>query len=219
VKNAWLLWIFIIGVIVTIFVSFNYEGGRNLAPLSEIFPDEDKKQNVEYEFVDSDMNNVKTVEKHYDTTAHDEKMIHSKDVSKKDISPTINKKKLTFKNGSTSSSTVGEFKTNVTKIKIPERLKKEQASANTTVKEVVKTRAKAAYTIQVASFKKQERANQKLEVLLKGGYEAYVKIRDLKDKGIWYRVCVGNFVTKKEVTEYHLKFKKKHKDSFIVSLK
>ena len=50
-RKSWLTWGFIVAV-VTVFVVFNYQEGRDAVPLSEIFPDEEVfPVDVEYEFV------------------------------------------------------------------------------------------------------------------------------------------------------------------------
>jgi len=54
-RNSWLMWVFIVGVVVTVLVVFNYEGTQDSTSLSEIFPDEEAYPvDVEYEFVDAD---------------------------------------------------------------------------------------------------------------------------------------------------------------------
>ena len=53
-KNSWLVWLFIVGVVITVLVAFNYQGGKSTIPLSEIFPEEKTlPTDVEYEFVDA----------------------------------------------------------------------------------------------------------------------------------------------------------------------
>ena len=52
-QNSWLVWFLIGGIVITIFVSFNYQDNKDTIPLSEIFPDEETYPiDVEYEFVD-----------------------------------------------------------------------------------------------------------------------------------------------------------------------
>ena len=54
-RKSWLTWGFIVAV-VTVFVVFNYQEGRDAVPLSEIFPDEEVfPVNVEYEFVQEEV--------------------------------------------------------------------------------------------------------------------------------------------------------------------
>ena len=54
-RKSWLTWGFIVAV-VTVFVVFNYQEGRDAVPLSEIFPDEEVfPVDVEYEFVQEEV--------------------------------------------------------------------------------------------------------------------------------------------------------------------
>lgn len=53
-QNSPLTWIFFGVVIVTVLFAFNYQGGKETIPLSEIFPDEETFPiDIEYEFVDA----------------------------------------------------------------------------------------------------------------------------------------------------------------------
>jgi cell division septation protein DedD len=58
------------------------------------------------------------------------------------------------------------------------------------------------FTINVASFKPRERAEQYVEELKKLGVDAYVYEVDLGEKGKWHRVAVGRFPTLKEAKDY-----------------
>ncbi|MCA9399422.1 MAG: hypothetical protein KC618_06710, partial [Candidatus Omnitrophica bacterium] len=53
-KNSWLIWVFIAGVVITVLVAFNYQGSNNeTVPLSEIFPEEQSYPvAADYEFAD-----------------------------------------------------------------------------------------------------------------------------------------------------------------------
>jgi len=54
-KNSWLIWVFIVGIVVTILVALNYQGSKEVVPLSEIFPEEETfPVDVEYEFVNQE---------------------------------------------------------------------------------------------------------------------------------------------------------------------
>ncbi len=75
---------------------------------------------------------------------------------------------------------------------------------------------KKLYTIQVHSFQDQTKAQKSLEALKKAGYTPYVISRDLKEKGIWYRVCVGEFENKEEANTKLAELKQKYKDSFVM---
>jgi len=41
--------------------------------------------------------------------------------------------------------------------------------------------------------------------------------KDLGEKGVWFRVRIGEFETKEEAEEIEQKVKQEYKDSFIVS--
>ena len=71
-------------------------------------------------------------------------------------------------------------------------------------------------TIQVHSFQDQAKAQKALDDLRKQGFSAEIIKRDLKEKGIWYRVCVGEFETKKQAEAQLAKLKEKYKDSFVI---
>ncbi|MCP4748384.1 MAG: SPOR domain-containing protein [Desulfobacteraceae bacterium] len=51
------------------------------------------------------------------------------------------------------------------------------------------------YTVQVASFKKIDEAEHLVSKLRDKGYHAYQIRSDLSDKGVWYRVRVGAFLS------------------------
>src|SRR3989338_1357358 len=56
-------------------------------------------------------------------------------------------------------------------------------------------------TIQVHSFQDQAKAQKAVDDLRKLGFSAEIVKRDLKEKGVWYRVCVGEFETKSQAQE------------------
>jgi len=66
-----------------------------------------------------------------------------------------------------------------------------------------------AFTINLASFKPRERADQYVKELKKLGIDAYVWEVDLAEKGKWHRVAVGRFPTLKEAKDYKEELKKK----------
>ena len=49
----------------------------------------------------------------------------------------------------------------------------------------------AGFTIQVYSFQDKNRAETALQALKNSGYQAFLIMSDLGEKGIWYRVRVG----------------------------
>ncbi len=227
-KNGWLLWFFIIGVVVTVFISFNYEGSKNVIPLSEIFPeDKEEVSEVEYEFVDAAVKSAKSLPAKVKNIIQPkaEKRVEEVQTSVKPTETNPSQAveeakktntKLTFNNASTTSSPLKNLKKAI--VEAP------SAILDKNQEPVVKQPAAASskegnYTIQVASFKKQDSANQELEKLLKSQLPAFVKSRDLKEKGVWYRVYVGRFNTKKDADDYLKDFKVSYKDGFVIKLK
>ncbi|MCK5013430.1 MAG: SPOR domain-containing protein, partial [Candidatus Omnitrophica bacterium] len=71
------------------------------------------------------------------------------------------------------------------------------------------------FTIQIAAFNDKAMA-KKLENELKNkGYDTTISARDLSEKGTWYRVWVGNFVTEEQSEGLLRKLKEKYADSFV----
>ncbi len=66
------------------------------------------------------------------------------------------------------------------------------------------------YTIQVASFKKQEYANQEALLLKQKGYEIFVL-----SKGEHSIVCVGRFLLQKQAESFSARLKKQYKDCLV----
>ena len=55
-KNQWLVWFIVVGVVVLVLVTFNYQSGQDVLPLGEVFPEDETavEPRIEYEFVQSD---------------------------------------------------------------------------------------------------------------------------------------------------------------------
>ncbi len=55
-KNQWLVWVIVVGVVVLVLVTFNYQSGQDALPLGEVFTENESAQEpaIEYEFVQSD---------------------------------------------------------------------------------------------------------------------------------------------------------------------
>ncbi len=49
----------------------------------------------------------------------------------------------------------------------------------------------AGFTIQVYSFQDRNRAETALQTLKNSGYQAFLIMSDLGEKGVWYRVRIG----------------------------
>ena len=54
------------------------------------------------------------------------------------------------------------------------------------------------YSVQVASSRNREDSERLQQKFIAYGYESHVLVADLGDRGIWYRVRVGNLATKEE---------------------
>ena len=132
---------------------------------------------------------------------------------------TVNKQVETPREASTSvssSSNVAIAKATLATVKTATT-----SAATTKVPEknsAVKSTA-LVFAIQVASFKEEAKAKIVLEALKKKDYSASLSSKDLKEKGNWYRVYVGNFDTKSKAQEVLAKLKDSYKESFLLSVK
>lgn len=92
-----------------------------------------------------------------------------------------------------------------------EKLKAEEKAATA---QAILT-AGVGFTIQVASFQDKARAELVCEELKKKGYMPVISAKDLGDKGVWYRVSVGDFENEEKARELLKILKEDYKDSFI----
>jgi len=81
-----------------------------------------------------------------------------------------------------------------------------------------KTHQKKEFFILVASFRKKEMADVLAKKLSKYGYKGNVERVELKEKGIWFRVCVGNYAKKAEASKHANRIKEKFRVSPLVML-
>ncbi|MFH1728488.1 MAG: SPOR domain-containing protein [Pseudomonadota bacterium] len=58
------------------------------------------------------------------------------------------------------------------------------------------------FTIQVNSFKDKNQADKAVSKLKEKGYTAYIMKKYIDESGLWYRVRVGQFVTREEAEKY-----------------
>lgn len=58
------------------------------------------------------------------------------------------------------------------------------------------------FTLQLASFKKENLARNYVKELNTIGLHPYIKRFDLKKQGVWYRIFFGEFESKKAAVEY-----------------
>mmetsp|Transcript_8512 Transcript_8512/g.4643 ORF Transcript_8512/g.4643 Transcript_8512/m.4643 type:complete len:207 (+) Transcript_8512:2117-2737(+) len=74
-----------------------------------------------------------------------------------------------------------------------------------------------AFTIQIASFKDSDDAENLVKKLKDKGYNAYKVMAGVSNKGIWYRVRIDNLRNKKDVYETLARLKKdKFADMLII---
>jgi len=164
-------WAIVTTAVVAVFFAFNYQGGRDAVPLSEIFPDEEVfPVDVEYEFVEDEADQ-KVVEETVSV------------LQKEQVSPSV-KPKTTVVN--LSNSAIGD---------------------------------NFNYTVQIASFKDQKKADEALVKIRTKVPSAYVSSQDLGVKGVWYRIYAGQFKLRSDAEVTLNGIKQNYDSSFIISPK
>lgn len=192
-KNSWLIWVFVVGVVLTILIAFNYQGAQDTIPLSEIFP-ETETYPLEIEYVDEQPVN--------EAPAVAQAVVEKKEppVAKLAQTPPV------------PASPPAAPATRVAEAPAPAAPPKPAPAAAVASKNY-------KYSIQVASFKDKDKAQKKVEELGGKDYEAFMVSKDLRDKGTWHRVYVGKFDSKSEADAYLPKVKKNYSSSFIIATK
>ncbi len=187
-KNTWFLWVLGVGVVITILIALNFEGGRKTAPLSEIFPDENQAQSIEYEFAEAENDLATLVEKSEGKKAP---AAAAAGAGQKVVSPQV---------------------PSVTAVAAPQA---SGAAAPTASATTVPLSGKA-YTIQVASFKDEGRAQKALTQTKDKGYpDAFIDSKARSDGGVNYQICVGRFGVMAEAKNFLAKLQQDYKDGFI----
>ncbi len=77
----------------------------------------------------------------------------------------------------------------------------------------------AGFAVQVYSFQDRIRADKALIHLKEVGYKAFMEVSDLGEKGIWYRVRIGDLKNEQEARAMLEKIRKEYKSGFIVKPK
>jgi cell division septation protein DedD len=75
------------------------------------------------------------------------------------------------------------------------------------------------FTLQAGSFEKKEHAEELFQELQKKGYPVFLEKADLKGKGVWYRVKLGEFSTRAEAEKFREELGKEEqglKESIII---
>jgi cell division protein FtsN len=75
--------------------------------------------------------------------------------------------------------------------------------------------ALSVYTIQVGAFQSRSNAGAALNRLKEMDYSAVKISTALKDEVTWYRVCIGEFRTKREAQDNLAKLQEDYADSFV----
>ena len=100
--------------------------------------------------------------------------------------------------------------------KAPVEKKKWTPKKKEPLKSVVSEKNNKKYTIQVASLKDAESADNMVSDLKKKGYLAYKSLAKVPGKGIWYRVRIGDFNNDKEAAAILGKLKKDNMSAIVV---
>ncbi|MCD4780556.1 MAG: SPOR domain-containing protein [Candidatus Omnitrophica bacterium] len=208
-KNSWLISFFIVGVIAIVYMAFRHQADNKI-PFSEIFPEEDKYPvDIEYEFVDAPVVTLPT-----EATGSSLESV-AVDQQHKQVTPTGTMVEQVVP-PATIAKTVEppQDVQQVASAKAEQEIKQEQVSLPD-----ILNQSPQVYAIQIASFKKIERAKELLRELIQKDYDAYVVQKDLGSKGVWYRIYVGKFQTKDSADQALTDVKKNYKSSFVIAPK
>ena len=77
----------------------------------------------------------------------------------------------------------------------------------------------AGFTIQVYSFQDKNRAEASLQVLKNNGYQAFLIMSDLAEKGVWWRVRVGGIADEAAARKMLDEIRKNYNSGFILNPK
>jgi hypothetical protein len=77
--------------------------------------------------------------------------------------------------------------------------------------------SRVPFTIQVASYKDKKKAKAAFDRIKANDYPVYLIEKSLDEKGVWYRIYIGEFNTRDEADEYLLNIRGDFKDGFIIS--
>lgn len=94
--------------------------------------------------------------------------------------------------------------------------KKEAPKTPQTVR--VKSAHNSKYTVQVGSFPTPEEASSSVEKWKQKGYDAFMSVAEIPNRGTWYRVRVGSFGNKQDAQSYVQQIKTKEKILALVVL-
>lgn len=187
-KNTWFLWVLGVGVVITILIALNFEGGRKTVPLNEIFPDENQAQGIEYEFAEAESDLATLVEK-----------------SEGKKAPAAAAAGAGAKAGSSQVPAVAAV-----------ALPTASSTAAPMASAATASPSGKAYTVQVASFKDEDRAQKALTQAKDKGYpDAFIDPKPRADGGTNYQICVGRFNVMAEAKSFLAKLQQDYKDGFV----
>lgn len=201
-KRSWFIWLFVVGVVVTILIALNYEGNRKVTPLSEIFPEETIPAEPEYEFIEADEKLASLVES-----------VKSQNVTS---APAPQQAAVPLAPKTSTASHVpakqGVVVPAVSASKAKAVVPPPQPVGSTAA---AKSAGGPVFTIQIASFKDKGKAESALDHAQKKGYSAYLNSQTLPNGVVWYRVYVGKFNAQAEAKILFGKIKQDYQDGFI----
>ncbi len=189
-KNTWLQALFVVGIIVVVLIALNYREKNKDLPLSEIFPEEHAYPvNVEY----------------VDETA-------AAPVVKKEmpVAP-VKSKPTAVKAKEVIQPVIATTDNNVPNPVMP------GTKSVTTVVSTVSPSTK--YTVQIASSKEQDRAEEFIKKLKSKNYDAFVVPVEIVGKGTWFRVYTGQFETKADADQALKGIQKDFPTAFVTNFK
>lgn len=190
-KNTWFLWFLGVGVVVTILIALNFEGGRKTVPLNEIFPDENQAQGIEYEFAETESDLATVVEK-------------------------SERKNTPAASGAVPKAAPSQVPA-VTAVAVPQAIG--TAAPSVAVAAATAPLPGKAFTVQIASFKDENRAQKALAQAKDKGYaEAFIDSKSRPDGGFNYQICVGRFNAMAEARSFLSKLQQDYKDGFIKNI-
>lgn len=202
-KNSWLIWVFIIGVVITVFFAFNQQ---NNVPFNDIFPeDEMGPEDIEFEFISKEHNDKVVETPQVNAVVENVSVVVPESISsvraERDDQP------------GTGISPVAEKPIEPKDVIVQKEVKVPEIQTPQVDPSSFK------FTVQIASFKKKSLADKMVEELAGKKYKGFIMSKDLKEAGVWYRVYVGQFNSKKEAEAMLETIKKDYKGSFIISSK
>lgn len=212
-KKTWIIWGLIVGVIIAVLIVFNYDAHKNKTPISKILPGEEtQSEDFEYEFMDSTAETTSVGAVTTDAQEQVKTMTSMMDADSED-------KKISAPSIEVAAQIPSAKSTTLTKPSVVTSQNATIARTSSAPSSMTPSSSSGQYTIQISSFNDKSKADLFLSKVRQKEADAYIFTRDLKEKGIWYRVCVGQFTNKPEANNYWERIKEEFKGSFVISLK